>query len=187
LQFNAKLADLELGVTETARGNSKDRAAYEKQRAHTQTSNMNNNGSGNLHSQNKLSAQTSRNNWGSFIMNVSSSADGESDLDSSASINPAAGVLAADEFLANWAAPEVITNGIHVQASDVYSLSLVLWELITGCVPFNETPRQDDIRQRVLAGKQNIFDLRVIVNQYFIIRRETILSPLREHAADSAH
>ncbi len=42
------------------------------------------------------------------------------------------GVLRADDFLANWSAPEVIKDGCHVQASDVYSFSLVLWEILTG-------------------------------------------------------
>ena len=59
------------------------------------------------------------------------------------------GVLGADDFLANWSAPEVIKDGIHCQASDIYSLSLVLWEILSGQVPFNDVMKQDDIRFKV--------------------------------------
>jgi hypothetical protein len=66
------------------------------------------------------------------------------------------GVLKAEDFLANWSAPEVVRDGIHVQASDVYAFSLVLWEIITGLVPFNEVRLQDDIRFKVLCGERPI-------------------------------
>merc|ERR1712070_748986 len=62
--------------------------------------------------------------------------------------------IKAEEFLANWAAPEVIQDGIHQQASDVYSFSLVLWELLTGQIPFANIRYQDDIRYKVLAGER---------------------------------
>jgi serine/threonine protein kinase len=35
--------------------------------------------------------------------------------------------LKKNEILPNWAAPEVLQSGVHVKASDVYSLALVLW------------------------------------------------------------
>jgi serine/threonine protein kinase len=105
LQFNAKLADLELGVTESGgRGSSKDRAAFEHHHTHTATN------------------KQKRRNWSSFIMNVSSSGDTNDDLESGVSVNPAAGVLAADEFLANWAAPEVMNRLLQYRRLSVIYL-----------------------------------------------------------------
>lgn len=57
--------------------------------------------------------------------------------------------IGEDSLLANWAAPEFISSGVYTQASDIYSMSLVLWEMLTGCVPFSDTWRQRDIQQRV--------------------------------------
>lgn len=54
-----------------------------------------------------------------------------------------------NEILANWAAPEVIQTGRHVKASDVYSLSLVLWEILSGRVPYSEVTSQLLIRRMV--------------------------------------
>ena len=34
----------------------------------------------------------------------------------------------------------------NVQASDIYSLALVFWEILSGKVPFSEIKRQDDVR-----------------------------------------
>lgn len=60
------------------------------------------------------------------------------------------GARAADvEMLANWSAPEVIRGGHHSQASDVYSLSLVLWEIVSGSVPFSEFINQREVRYKV--------------------------------------
>lgn len=66
------------------------------------------------------------------------------------------GVLKAEDFLANWSAPEVVRDGVHVQGSDVYAFSLVLWEIITGLVPFHEVRLQDDIRYKVLCGERPV-------------------------------
>ena len=57
--------------------------------------------------------------------------------------------LRADEILANWTAPEVLRTGHHSQASDIYSLALVLWEIISGYVPFSEIKHQDSVRKMV--------------------------------------
>jgi len=59
-----------------------------------------------------------------------------------------------DEFLCTWQAPEVMISAPHTQASDIYSLGLVFWEIISGLVPFENTPIQDDIRTLVLSGKR---------------------------------
>lgn len=60
--------------------------------------------------------------------------------------------LRADEFLANWAAPEVISGAKHTQASDVYSFGMVLWELLSGAAPFSEVRKQDEVRHKVILG-----------------------------------
>jgi len=63
--------------------------------------------------------------------------------------NKKGGKMKAEDFLANWAAPEVVADGRHSQASDVYSFALVLWEILTGLVPFSSVKKQDDIRLKV--------------------------------------
>lgn len=59
-----------------------------------------------------------------------------------------------EEFLCTWQAPEVMISAPHTQASDIYSLGLVLWEIISGLVPFENTLMQEDIRTLVLSGKR---------------------------------
>lgn len=70
---------------------------------------------------------------------------------------PAEDLLSADDFLANWSAPEVIQDGVHVQRSDVYALSLVFWEILFGSQPFSSTRRQDDIRFKVSTVAVQLF------------------------------
>mmetsp|Transcript_3268 Transcript_3268/g.5093 ORF Transcript_3268/g.5093 Transcript_3268/m.5093 type:complete len:918 (-) Transcript_3268:180-2933(-) len=43
-----------------------------------------------------------------------------------------------DDFLVNWAPPEVLRGEPYSQSSDIYSLSLVLWEIMTGLIPYND-------------------------------------------------
>ena len=68
--------------------------------------------------------------------------------------------LTADDFLANWAAPEVVQGKGHTQASDMYSCALVMWEIVSGVVPFSSTGpryepvRQDDVRKRILKNER---------------------------------
>jgi hypothetical protein len=42
-------------------------------------------------------------------------------------------------LLVNWIAPEVLRGEAFTQAADVYSLALVLWEIITNKVPYANT------------------------------------------------
>ena len=87
-QFNAKLADLELGVTEQMqRGSSREKMIFEKKRK-------------------AASAFRSSGRYSKSVFGISVSSSLESDVDGGAGA-ATAGVLAADEFLANWAAPEV--------------------------------------------------------------------------------
>lgn len=37
-----------------------------------------------------------------------------------------------------WKAPELLKMGRHTEASDVYALGIVLWELATGCEPYED-------------------------------------------------
>jgi serine/threonine protein kinase len=47
--------------------------------------------------------------------------------------------LAVDsgEMLVNWMPPEILQNGIYTQSSDIYALTLVIWEIFSGEVPYN--------------------------------------------------
>lgn len=78
----------------------------------------------------------------------------------------------------SWQAPEVISMGTYTQASDVYSLGLVLWEIVAtskityvnpqnaegrksssavlgkGGIPFAEYGSQTSIRQKIMDGER---------------------------------
>lgn len=56
-----------------------------------------------------------------------------------------------EELLANWLAPEVIINKKFIQASDIYSLSIVIWEIISSQLPY-ENMSQQDIRTCIIEG-----------------------------------
>lgn len=56
-------------------------------------------------------------------------------------------------FLANWAAPEFISDEQYTQASDIYSLGLVLWEIVSKQLPFDElTNNQRHLRKQIVRG-----------------------------------
>jgi len=54
-------------------------------------------------------------------------------------------------YLANWACPEFLTDGHYTQASDLYSLGLVLWEIFSTSVPYSEIASQDIVRKQVYS------------------------------------
>jgi serine/threonine protein kinase len=56
------------------------------------------------------------------------------------------------EFTPNWLAPEVLRGGPHRQSSDVYSLGLVLWEILSHRIPYCEFPRNHMVLAEVLRG-----------------------------------
>ena len=60
----------------------------------------------------------------------------------------------ADMLLSNWIAPEVLRGGTFTQAADVYSLALVLWEIITNKVPYANTKVQSKfaLRDMIIHG-----------------------------------
>jgi serine/threonine protein kinase len=56
-------------------------------------------------------------------------------------------------MLCTWQAPEVMRGEEFSQAADIYSLGLVLWEIITGKIPFAEYGREtDQLMYQVLRG-----------------------------------
>lgn len=106
--LNAKISDLELGITEETKPELTFGKLWKK-------------GGSFLGLKKKVSG---------FSMNSGSNTDSEQVSE----LGIGEGVLRADDFLANWSAPEVIKDGLHVQASDMYSFSLVLWEILTGAL-----------------------------------------------------
>lgn len=55
-------------------------------------------------------------------------------------------------LLCTWHAPEILMGEDGTQASDIYAMSLVLWEVLTGQVPYREYGNQANIRTKVLQG-----------------------------------
>lgn len=54
-----------------------------------------------------------------------------------------AGVMTAETGTYRWMAPEVIEHKPYSEKADVFSFGVVLWELLTGLVPYNDmTPLQ---------------------------------------------
>jgi serine/threonine protein kinase len=54
-----------------------------------------------------------------------------------------AGVMTAETGTYRWMAPEVIEHRPYSEKADVFSFGVVLWELLTGLVPYNDmTPLQ---------------------------------------------
>jgi hypothetical protein len=43
----------------------------------------------------------------------------------------------AADILMNWLAPEVLGGEVYTQSADIYSLALVLWEIISDDIPYN--------------------------------------------------
>jgi serine/threonine protein kinase len=59
---------------------------------------------------------------------------------------------------ATWLAPEVIPTGAFTQASDIYSLALVLWEIRTKRYPYSHCNHfQTKIRRAVVGGYREPF------------------------------
>ena len=68
--------------------------------------------------------------------------------------------LFQSDFLFNWLAPEVLQFSTYTQASDVYSLSLVLWEIMSGEIPFCEDQNElQSTRDRIIKGRRPSFDV----------------------------
>ncbi|KAJ0751492.1 putative dual-specificity kinase TKL-Pl-4 family [Helianthus annuus] len=59
------------------------------------------------------------------------------------SANNQAGVMTAETGTYRWMAPEIINHQPYDQKADVFSFAIVLWELVTAKIPYdNMTPLQ---------------------------------------------
>jgi len=52
---------------------------------------------------------------------------------------------------ARWTAPEVIAGETYTEAADVYSFGIILWELATRKIPFDDVPSYD-LNKLVIGG-----------------------------------
>jgi serine/threonine protein kinase len=41
------------------------------------------------------------------------------------------------DFCFKWMAPEVLTGNVYSESADVYSMGIVLWEMLTGQCPYD--------------------------------------------------
>jgi serine/threonine protein kinase len=57
-------------------------------------------------------------------------------------------------FSAIWLAPEVLAKGEYTTASDIYSLGMIFWELVTASSPFDEYrfPFTHMLEAAIIAG-----------------------------------
>lgn len=98
-------------------------------------------------SENILVMTTEENRWTPILADLGLSRLRESSL--SHQMTPRMGNL-------RWRAPEVSANQPYSFSADVFSLSLVFWELFTGHIPFqalpNAAPR--DVAQQISAGSR---------------------------------
>lgn len=54
----------------------------------------------------------------------------------------------------NWMPPEVFTGGVYDTRSDIFSFGMVLWELLTGQIPFGEANNQFMVLQLIDNGER---------------------------------
>lgn len=122
-QLNVKIADLELGTSDTKTSSLR----------HT------------METDSRVSARSSS-RWSLRSQGGTDEKDSELSSESDTS-----GIVVVEDLLANWMAPEVIRNRRFQQASDVYSLGTVLWEIFSKQLPF-EHSNQPEIRQLLVSG-----------------------------------
>ncbi|CAN0383464.1 unnamed protein product, partial [Discosporangium mesarthrocarpum] len=63
-------------------------------------------------------------------------------------------VQAVSSMSLKWAAPEILNQHETTQSSDVYSYGIIVWEILTRKVPWEEVRRPVDIMLKVLSGKR---------------------------------
>ena len=51
-----------------------------------------------------------------------------------------------------WTPPEILTSNLASKKSDVYSFGMILWELITGELPFGDVGFMFDVEKRIIKG-----------------------------------
>lgn len=146
-QLNAKISDLELGMSESllrSKNAHNSKATNKINQKATRLTSIDDEDGDADDSENVLKRLS--------MLSIGSTLSFSIDFSALTSNN----TIKSDEFLANWAAPEVITKGAYSKASDIYSLGLVFWELISGSVPFNHLRNQDDIRYEITQGNRPI-------------------------------
>jgi hypothetical protein len=164
--FNAKISDLELGTTRV--GMKKEHQQKQKQlrqqqeKPYWKPQNVLANAATRLSAAGSplsfsKKSSSSRNSDGSSRPSDMSDSEIEipeamssGEIRATKTFDDQADQLGGSDFLANWSAPEVISDARHSQASDIYSFGLVLWEILIGTPPFNEIRTQTEIRRRVL-------------------------------------
>ncbi|CAI2194530.1 18287_t:CDS:1, partial [Funneliformis geosporum] len=52
-----------------------------------------------------------------------------------------------------FVAPEVLRNQPYTLASDIYSFSMIMWELISGIPPFNDEAHNEQLAFRICNGE----------------------------------
>lgn len=71
-----------------------------------------------------------------------------------------------------WMAPEMIQERSHTRKVDVYSFGIVLWELLTALVPFNDmTPEQAAYAVAHKVSSYFILVDQIILVEFFLIAR----------------
>ena len=140
--MHVKIADLELGVSNSAFYRSRNglaafgtfgrSIAYIRSLCVSKPRRLNNDGAHSAHSlQTISSARASRNSFRSI-------SDMEQEVWES-----------AGDVLANWAPPELILTKQYMQSSDIYSLGIVFWEVVSRSLPFIDEPSQVNLRKLV--------------------------------------
>lgn len=62
-----------------------------------------------------------------------------------------------EPFTPGWSAPEVTRRQEYTAASDVYSLAVVFWELLTSGTPFDHIQFNTEVEERIRAGERPAF------------------------------
>lgn len=131
-QFTVKIADLELGIRDLESSSNNNQARKQSKKSTT--------------------------SGASALQSIVAAHDDNDEDDDSEYNNkakaPDEDQVQVDQMLANWMAPEVIREKYFQQASDVYALGTVLWEIVARQLPF-EDETQPAIRAKILSGYQH--------------------------------
>jgi len=53
-----------------------------------------------------------------------------------------------------YIAPEIFKGSVFSKESDIYSIGMIMWELTTGCKPFNDVEHDIDLIYKIIDGKR---------------------------------
>jgi len=69
---------------------------------------------------------------------------------------PANSTLSNNEIygVTPYIAPEVLMGSNFSKASDIYSIGMIIWELTTGCKPFDNIEHDVDLIYKIIDGKR---------------------------------